>query len=76
MATFDDLPVAEVFRPHLTAVAQPAYAMGCEGAKLLIRRITEGKRGETVHLKLDPELIVRASTSVKRRKLRSAGALR
>ncbi len=64
VATFDDLPFSDVFRPHLTAVAQPAYEIGFVGAELLIRRL----RGELPHKKpvsvrLEPELKVRESTA-------------
>ena len=46
IATFDDFPQAEAFRPRLTAVAQPAYSIGYRGAELLIQRI-EKTRGES-----------------------------
>jgi LacI family transcriptional regulator len=62
LATFDDLPFAHSFHPHLTAVAQPANAIGHEGATLLIDRL-EGKRtGDPVVLRLAPELKIREST--------------
>ena len=64
IASFDDLPLAAAFRPHLTAVAQPAYDIGREGAELLIkrlqRRILSNKR---VTIRLEPELKIRESTS-------------
>lgn len=63
IASFDDLPLADVFRPHLTAVAQPAYQIGYRGAELLIQRvqgeITSRKR---VAIRLDPELRIRESS--------------
>ena len=63
IASFDDLPLADVFKPHLTAVAQPAYQIGYEGTELLIgrlqRKITSRKR---VSMRLDPELKIREST--------------
>ncbi len=63
VATFDDLAIADVFRPHLTAVAQPAYVMGCRGAEILIERV-EGRLAPNKQLKiqLDPELKIREST--------------
>jgi LacI family transcriptional regulator len=39
VATFDDLPIYDAFRPHLTSVVQPAYEIGKRGAELLIGRI-------------------------------------
>jgi LacI family transcriptional regulator len=63
IAMFDDLPLAEALRPHLTAVAQPAYAIGFQGTELLIERI-EGKGAgkQPVSIHLEPELRVREST--------------
>jgi|SRR5579863_2191578 len=63
IAIFDDLPLAGVFQPHLTAVAQPAYAIGSKGAELLLKRIeTKAKIRKPVKLLLEPELKVREST--------------
>ncbi len=63
LATFDDLAVADVFRPHLTAVAQPAYAIGCRGAEILIEKL-EGRLpgGKSLRVLLDPELKIRESS--------------
>ncbi len=62
LATFDDLPFAHSFHPHLTAVAQPANAIGYQGTTLLIDRV-EGKRtGDPVIVRLPPELKIREST--------------
>lgn len=59
LASFDDLPLA----PHLTAVAQPAYALGYEGARLLIARIEARKPlGPPRTVCLPAELKVREST--------------
>ena len=64
VASFDDLPVSEVLRPHRTAVAQPGYEVGYQGAELLIQRI-EGKlrQKRPVFISLEPELKVRESTA-------------
>lgn len=64
LATFDDLPLAESFRPHLTSVAQPTYEIGFQGAELLIERLS-GKRTavEPVHLRLETTLRIRESTT-------------
>lgn len=63
LATFDDLPVAAVFRPHLTAVSQPAYDLGFKSAELLIQRV-EGDLDDAtpVHLTLRHELKIRESS--------------
>jgi LacI family transcriptional regulator len=63
VATFDDLVIADVFRPHLTAVAQPAYAIGYRGAEILIEKL-EGRiaANRILRIQLDPELKIREST--------------
>jgi LacI family transcriptional regulator len=63
IATFDDLPTASAFRPHLTVVALPAYEIGYKGAELLIQRI-EGKIEDPtpIRLRLRPELKIRESS--------------
>jgi LacI family transcriptional regulator len=62
LATFDDLPFAHSFHPHLTAVAQPGKTIGYRGASLLLDRI-EGKRtGDPVTIRFPPELKIREST--------------
>jgi LacI family transcriptional regulator, galactose operon repressor len=66
LASFDDLPLA----PHLTAVAQPAYALGYEGAQLLIERIESEQPFTTPRsICLPAELKVRESTVGPTRKL-------
>ncbi|HET9178410.1 MAG TPA: LacI family DNA-binding transcriptional regulator [Terriglobia bacterium] len=63
IATFDDLPLTEVFHPHLTAVAQPAFSIGYAGAELLIQRIeTKGASESPVAIRLPTQLKVREST--------------
>jgi LacI family transcriptional regulator len=63
IATFDDLPVASAFRPHLTAVAQPAYEIGYKGAELLIQRVEGSIEDPTpIKLRLRPELKIRESS--------------
>jgi LacI family transcriptional regulator len=63
IAMFDDLPIAEALRPHLTAVAQPAYSIGFQGAELLIGRIEGSVNGKKpITIRLEPELRVRESS--------------
>ncbi len=64
IALFDDLPFLYAFRPHLTAVSQPAYAIGKKGVELLLDRI-EGRVTKTgpIHVTLKTELIIRESTA-------------
>lgn len=62
LATFDDLPVARVFRPHLTAVVQPCYQIGYQGAGLLLQRIRGELPKTPVDIRLEPDLKIREST--------------
>jgi DNA-binding LacI/PurR family transcriptional regulator len=64
IASFDDLPLSEIFRPHITAVVQPAYQLGREGAQLLIDRL-QHKVSSPVTICLDPELKIRDSSSIR-----------
>jgi LacI family transcriptional regulator len=64
LATFDDLPVAKVFRPHLTSVWQPSYEIGHQGATLLLQRLQgEISSPAPVIILLEPELRIRQSTA-------------
>lgn len=65
LACFDDLPVADVFRPHITAVSQPAYEIGRRSAELLIDRI-EGKDTSKTprRIRLSPELKIKESSAL------------
>jgi DNA-binding LacI/PurR family transcriptional regulator len=64
VASFDELPMGEYFRPRLTVVAQPAYSIGYRGAELLIQRI-ERKRPDPslVKIRLSTDLIIRESSA-------------
>ena len=66
VASFDDLPLADVFRPQITAVSQPAYEIGYGGAQLLIDRLQHKITSRNpVSICLSPELKIRASTSIR-----------
>ncbi|MGH9653945.1 MAG: LacI family DNA-binding transcriptional regulator [Bryobacteraceae bacterium] len=62
LATFDDLPFAHSFHPHLTAVAQPGKSIGYQGASLLLDRIEGRRSGDPVTIRIPPELKIREST--------------
>jgi LacI family transcriptional regulator len=63
VVSFDDLPFSDVFQPHLTSLAQPAYQMGYEAAQLLIQRLQgKIKSRKRVTIRLEPELKIREST--------------
>lgn len=62
LATFDDLPFAHAFHPHLTAVAQPGHKIGSHGATLLIDRVEGKLTGPPKLIRFAPELKIREST--------------
>jgi DNA-binding LacI/PurR family transcriptional regulator len=64
LVAFDDVPWMEMVQPTITAVRQPAYEMGRRAALLLLRRLDDPTCGRTVEV-LQPELVVRGSTSAK-----------
>jgi LacI family transcriptional regulator len=63
LATFDDLPLSEVLSPPLTSVAQPAYQMGYQGAKILFDRIKSKRIDGPIKIRLHAQLKVRQSTA-------------
>jgi LacI family transcriptional regulator len=64
LAMFDDLPLTDSFRPHLTAVAQPAYTIGFQGAELLLERIQKRREDPArVKIQLSTELKIRESST-------------
>lgn len=62
LAVFDDLPLADIARPHLTSVAQPAYWVGYKGAELLTQKIAGEHAGKQIKIVLPTELKIREST--------------
>jgi LacI family transcriptional regulator len=66
VVSFDDMPWSALLQPPLTAVAQPAYDLGVESARLLLSRL-EGYTGAARMVTLSPTLQVRGSSSPKSR---------
>jgi LacI family transcriptional regulator len=66
---FDDYDWQEAFRPRLTTVAQPAYAIGQRAAQLLIARITGEQTGPPEEIVLHSQLVVRESCGIYRQPL-------
>jgi DNA-binding LacI/PurR family transcriptional regulator len=61
---FDDIQSAAFQNPGLTTVRQPLREMGMIGAETLLRRITAPAKGPyPKEIVVEPELIVRASTT-------------
>jgi DNA-binding LacI/PurR family transcriptional regulator len=59
---FDDIPGAAFHTPSLTTVRQPLNRMGQVAAQSLLERI-EGKKAYPAEIAIEPELVVRESTS-------------
>jgi LacI family transcriptional regulator len=61
---YADLELAGSLHPPLTTVRQDPRAIGAAAARLMIQRCTNGfDTDHPVHLRLKPELVVRASTA-------------
>jgi DNA-binding LacI/PurR family transcriptional regulator len=60
---FDDIPGAAFHMPSLTTVRQPLNRMGQVAAQTLLERI-EGQEEYPAEIPVEPELVVRESTSV------------
>lgn len=63
LVLLDDIQGADVFHPRLTVAVQPAYAMGYQAMKLLLRRVcgvADNLAMERIFLM--PEMIIRDST--------------
>jgi DNA-binding LacI/PurR family transcriptional regulator len=58
---FDDVEVARLVEPPLTTIAQPAFEMGRESARLLLRLI-DGQRPRKRTTVMEPALVIRGST--------------
>lgn len=59
---FDDIPGAAFYTPSLTTVRQPLNRMGEVAARSLLERI-EGKKEYPSEIAIEPELVVRESTT-------------
>lgn len=74
LASFDDFEWASVFRPRLTAIRQPVYAIGAMATDLLIDRIEGTNTGEAREVLLPSVLVVRESCGAALRGQRPTGA--
>lgn len=55
---FDDVPIAEVFEPSLTTVAQPMPALGAAAVEMLLAQLAGQSPGHRI---LPHKLVVRES---------------
>lgn len=71
---FDNIQAAAYLNPPLTTVRQPLNHMGELAAKVLLRRILEHDT-DPEDIKVQPELVIRGSTSAPRRARKEAKSL-
>ncbi|MFI5734948.1 LacI family DNA-binding transcriptional regulator [Kribbella sp. NPDC051587] len=60
LVAFDDFPWADLFRPHLTAIAQPSAAIGARAVQLMHRRLGDRDAPHRI-LRLPAEIMHRES---------------
>jgi LacI family transcriptional regulator len=59
---YNDMPMADMLAPPLTTVRIPHHEMGKQAAQLLLDHIL-GKQNDATHVVMQPEFVVRESTS-------------
>ena len=59
---FDDIPICQYTTPALTTMRQPLEKMGVLAVDLLLQRIRSEDHYKARHVRLQPELTIRAST--------------
>jgi LacI family transcriptional regulator len=59
---YDNILFSFLSKPSLTTIGQPAYDMGYEAVKIVLREIFTKKRNSYVSKLLEPELIIRESS--------------
>lgn len=64
---FDDIAEAALWRPRLTTVAVPRHDLAVETSNILVRRIGSNSAGPIVRTLLQPQLLIRETTSPNRR---------
>lgn len=64
LAGFDDLPPAIVTFPFFTVVSQPAYEMGTQAMRLLLKRLNEKEKDAFQEVILPTQLIIRHSSGL------------
>ena len=61
LVTFDDAPWTSLIEPSITVMAQPAYEIGAEAARMLVKRIRKEAPDEPQNVIFQTELIIRES---------------
>lgn len=65
VVSFDDMPWTAALLPPLTAVSQPTYELGATAARLLLERMREPDERPLQRIRLQTQLVVRASCGAK-----------
>jgi LacI family transcriptional regulator len=60
-ATFDGFPNADLFRPRITTVTQPAYEIGSTAMQILLSRLEDDATTSYRSVRLVPEITYRES---------------
>src|SRR4051794_25700034 len=60
-ATFDGFPHADLFRPRITTVDQPAFDIGATAMQMLLPRLAGGRVTRSRSVRLKPEITYRDS---------------
>ena len=71
---FDDIKEAAFQTPSLTTIRQPLHRMGELAVQLLLEKLRPSDQKSPAQIAVQPELIIRESTSLARQKLRKAVA--
>jgi len=66
LVSFDDILWFDLSRPSISAVSQPAYALGAKAAEMLLKRLSGRLTGRPRHKVLETELLVRDSSNCHR----------
>jgi DNA-binding LacI/PurR family transcriptional regulator len=63
IASFDDTPMVQYLNPSLTSVRQPVWEVGQRIIPMLLEYIETGRLPEPTTVLVNPQLIIRGSTS-------------
>jgi DNA-binding LacI/PurR family transcriptional regulator len=73
---FDDIKEAAFQTPSLTTIRQPLHQMGQLAVELLLQQLRPSDTKAPLQVAVEPELIVRESTSPARQRLQPAGSVK
>jgi len=65
---FDNIKLSKLFSPSLTTIAQPLHTMATKSAEIILKKIKgETKNEDKLHFILDPSIIIRQSTNIRKK---------